>query len=674
MLSPQQITQFRTQAGLSPTAPAPTTSGANDIIAQRKLALGMTDANPTGIPQPGGISVTPLPTSNDKPFTSPFTVNTNNFGAKDIPAGVGATMGNAILAPATAVYQASRMPEQIKDIFTQNGGEGAYGKYAEGTRSIVEGINKAIFDPIVSGLNTLGNTGLGAIQAGVKKLTGVNVGDKNAEEAFNNIGPNTANAASDVAKFGIEQPTTAALATEQAYSSLTKSATNPNPDLIHEVGGRVVDATKTAANKIADLAQPTIDAIKERAGNIANSLEQQSMRLTPIQKAKLGTRLDEVSQFNIDNGITGSPQTRLAKVNDVVGNYNQTMDDYLKNEVPDNTVKTQVLEDRLNNLKIKYSASDEANLEGMGKEIDQAVARLDGYGDTIKVPRLNNLKSSYYDNSYGNQIGSGLTDEVQGDIARVYKEAIEENLGDRTINGQSIHDFNHDYGTAVTSQRILNAAIGKPQLGPIARLASKAAGVAAGTVAGIPGEIIGGLYGDKFASLIAGTHARSIMAELLSGGDEPYLPSSDSLPPNQTTVPQANISNIPPANNINSIPSNPSTLDWKSQAGFIKNPLGSDETPPGGDSMQVIQNRMATANSPSSEMNVINTPKAGSVESLGEQAGGWKAGMKQTFDTALNTKDATLVQQLLPEVPPEYLLRFSKEINKLLAPLNKGYE
>lgn len=46
MLSPEQITQIRTQAGLSATPPAPTMPGGNDIIAQRKAALGIGVATP----------------------------------------------------------------------------------------------------------------------------------------------------------------------------------------------------------------------------------------------------------------------------------------------------------------------------------------------------------------------------------------------------------------------------------------------------------------------------------------------------------------------------------------------------------------------------------------------------------------------------------------------------
>ncbi len=46
MLTPEQITQFRTAAGMSPTPPAPGTPNPNDVISKRKAALGMTSATP----------------------------------------------------------------------------------------------------------------------------------------------------------------------------------------------------------------------------------------------------------------------------------------------------------------------------------------------------------------------------------------------------------------------------------------------------------------------------------------------------------------------------------------------------------------------------------------------------------------------------------------------------
>lgn len=51
MLTPEQVTQFRTSAGLSATPPSPTVKGSNDIINQRKSALGLDQPAPK-VPKP----------------------------------------------------------------------------------------------------------------------------------------------------------------------------------------------------------------------------------------------------------------------------------------------------------------------------------------------------------------------------------------------------------------------------------------------------------------------------------------------------------------------------------------------------------------------------------------------------------------------------------------------
>jgi hypothetical protein len=486
--------------------PLPTTQSTQGTLSSRwNVGTPTTDKPPVSMSGGNAEQVVPH-----------FDVNTENFGEKnpvtDIVKGTAATLGNAVLATPKAAEQAIRMLGQVKDIFTQNGAEGIYGKYAEGVDSIMQGLNETLLKPVVGALSDIGNVGLG---------------QKSPAEVGNMV----TNTVKGLTKFGIEQPTNAALAVEQLGTmGQGKFDASGNPikptDLIHEIGAPVVE-------KATEVIKPIITNIIGKANDFANHLEQQSMRLTPVAKAKLGARLDEVSQFNIDNKVTGNPQTRLAKIDKIVTQYNDTLDEYLRKEVPDNTVDTKVLADRLNNLKVKYASSDVADLEGAGRQIDSAIKRLgvsstDKLGsDSIVTARLNNLKSSYYDHAYGNQIGSGLTDEVQGDIARLYKEAIEENLkGAPPINGQTIQDFNHDYGNSIISKKILTTATGRPQIGPIGRLTAKGVGVVAGSVAGVPGEIVGGLYGDKVAQLFFGTHARSIISDLLSGESEPYLPDS----------------------------------------------------------------------------------------------------------------------------------------------------
>lgn len=58
--------------------------------------------------------------------------------------------------------------------------------------------------------------------------------------------------------------------------------------------------------------------------------------------------------------------------------------------------------------------------------------------------------------------------------------------------------------------------------------------------------------------------------------------------------------------------------------------------------------------------------KPGNIESIIEQSGGWKPGMRVKFDTALYKEDAKTIKALLPEVPKEYAERFADDIKRIL--------
>lgn len=59
--------------------------------------------------------------------------------------------------------------------------------------------------------------------------------------------------------------------------------------------------------------------------------------------------------------------------------------------------------------------------------------------------------------------------------------------------------------------------------------------------------------------------------------------------------------------------------------------------------------------------------KSQTIEQMIEEKGGWKSGDREKFDTALLTKDAETVKNMLPSVPQEYQQRFSNEISDVLG-------
>ena len=59
-------------------------------------------------------------------------------------------------------------------------------------------------------------------------------------------------------------------------------------------------------------------------------------------------------------------------------------------------------------------------------------------------------------------------------------------------------------------------------------------------------------------------------------------------------------------------------------------------------------------------------PNPTSVEHIIENQGGWKPGLRQVFDTALIHKDKAAVEQLLPQVPIDYLVHLKQVIQTIL--------
>lgn len=91
------------------------------------------------------------------------------------------------------------------------------------------------------------------------------------------------------------------------------------------------------------------------------------------------------------------------------------------------------------------------------------------------------------------------------------------------------------------------------------------------------------------------------------------------------------------------------------EAGFVSNPFSSGPA----DRAEMDQLNMD---------NLVKNSKGQSAESIIENAEGWKtAGDKAKFDAAVMHGDKATIQKLIPNVPEEYLTKFSKEIESVIG-------
>lgn len=732
MLSPQQITQFRTQAGLSPNALAPTTSGSNDIIAQRKLALGMTDTPTTPV---GADSVTGQPRENPvmnmlntmsstivnqgqeavknvQTAISPNPNNSTDYGSQtgNVIADISkrlASLGHAsmdvgqmALSPIGGFLSAI-VPKATKDSYNQSvnwiadhitnnpqaqnflskandffdANPDAKEALLHDLPTVVQliGMANSPTNPDVSLeslKSTLSDTTNSFINAW-NKVTNMTPGD--VSQGANNLIPHP------LGDNGLLSGIKTSLASQNAEPKLEASANRiDNPVDLYD---QYIKEAKTAATDVK--ADPPLSSVGE---DIGDSFKKVVDMRRAVGKT-METELSKVGgiQTDITEPMTNLENELFNKQNLVYDNGKLVPTGESSMTAEDAQLMTRYIKG-INNLGANPTVADlDSFIKRFTGDVDlyksqNGITSVTN-GERIIKGNLAELRDQFNPETTGNpdltdyynarQNYSQLSDFINegskylgkitqsGDFARdasLAKSAVQSLLN----NGKKdwLMQLEGITGDPVLDKSVLSlqamSDAGDVRGESLLKMLSDNPPV---TKSGFINSMIDYVMG-KVKSAVVGSpeeQTRTYLQSLNNQSNSPTPMSQGNETASQITpTNMANTSN--PANN-RVISPNTTTEPPNMQAGFIRNPLGSDETPPNGDNMQVI-----------------STPKADSVESLGEQAGGWKAGMKQTFDTALNTKNATLVQKLLPEVPPEYLLRFSKEINKLLTPLNKGYE
>ncbi len=219
--------------------------------------------------------------------------------------------------------------------------------------------------------------------------------------------------------------------------------------------------------------------------------------------------------YNTKNGITGSPEARYEKVTQNYNDMEDTLQQTLKAN-PNITVPKDQVISQLNDLKNNYA--NDRDINSIERQIDDAVSVIKRQPDNIPLTNLNELKRSTYSGAYNNA-GVKVLDTVEHDIGDTLRSNLNDTLtkNNVTIGGKSLNDFNKDYGTVITSRKLLKIAQGRPQLGLVGKLTSRVlGGIIGGAIGGgIPGEVAGSLLAPNIAEHIAGTNVKSKIANIL---------------------------------------------------------------------------------------------------------------------------------------------------------------
>ncbi len=245
---------------------------------------------------------------------------------------------------------------------------------------------------------------------------------------------------------------------------------------------------------------------------ISRALEKTNLRLTPVQKTKLGEKVNEAADYIVKNKISGTPAQRVEKINIKYDQAENDIQKLLNQTAKDRSVSNKELVTQLNSLKSQYK--NERDVLAIEKQIDDVIKLVrTRYPKDIPVSSLNELKRSTFKNAF-NQAGDKVSDDVEFAIADVLKNGIEDSTKGLKVQGKSVADFNREYGTIIQARKLLKIAEGRKEVGLLGNLVALGIGSSLGRALGGPvGSAIGLAGGQTVAKGVAGTLPRSLLSQ-----------------------------------------------------------------------------------------------------------------------------------------------------------------
>lgn len=402
MLTSQEITNIRTQAGVSPTPPVAPSSDANNIIAQRQAALGLNQPQ-TSTPAPKlslgdrvAQSIQQHGETAQSIINDPTEGNPLTRGVKAAAQGA-----EAVLSPIT---------EGIKSIIGQgNGGQPnplSPGQQSNQQTDTASPLDKAVFEwsqQHPDAYNQLKNT-LGGLSA-TGEIAGTVAGGETVPED-GNLGLSDSKQAITDAKNGIKN-------TISNTASKVKEGISPSLTPEEKVG-------KIIQGKTSDIpaAQRTFDALPSDTKPVAK-LSPKELSDT-IQKNVIQKNLEEVdTHFANDNKphpMSDFEQTTGKGTSAVKTNYVQQSIDQLK----DFYIKTNDAQG-LSDIK---ALEEKANTEGLTSQELNTLAKE--HGSTIKAFNANGEAASGLSKQAAENTRTGIKNTARNILSQSNPDAAAE--------------------------------------------------------------------------------------------------------------------------------------------------------------------------------------------------------------------------------------------------------
>lgn len=238
---------------------------------------------------------------------------------------------------------------------------------------------------------------------------------------------------------------------------------------------KVADSISTAG-KMADplnVFNPLVRKVKEFSTPLALKLEEMSLRLTPPQKAELlnprtGAKLTELTDFISKQDFSGSPQTRVDKADALLQVKEAKLQEFLGSIKKGAGASKQSVIKGLQQLKSRFT--EDTRYLDISRRIDKAVNTIQKTQDpVIPYTNLNEMKRSAFDNAF-NETGTKVGSDIEFAIGDLFRDKIIKDLDGLKVDGQTISNFNKDYGKTIQAKALFKVASGRPEMSRVSEM------------------------------------------------------------------------------------------------------------------------------------------------------------------------------------------------------------
>jgi hypothetical protein len=242
----------------------------------------------------------------------------------------------------------------------------------------------------------------------------------------------------------------------------------------------------------------------------SKALEEVNLRLTPVQRRTMKTKIDDVTEYLSKNNFVGTAEKRLEMIEEKYRQMEPELEEFLSKTAKGVATPKKSLISDLEALKTKYQ--NRVDTDAIEGQIDRVIRTIESkQSDFVPLTAQNSLKRSAYNSAY-NEAGNKVLDDVMHDVGDVFKSNIEKSTVGMRIGTRNIAEFNKEYGTLINARKLLRIAASRKDIGFTSKVLSSLVAGGIGSIGGALGMAAGAAVGPKIAEMVAGTATRSAIS------------------------------------------------------------------------------------------------------------------------------------------------------------------